>query len=118
MPVRSLHSSVIVWPDRAAVDRAAREWASRQRSAHPELVRLGYHGSYARNDWGVGSDLDLVAVVTHTDTPFHQRGLEWDLAELPVPTEILVYTEDEWRRQQAEAARFARTLAGEMVWLV
>ena len=118
MPVRSLHSSVFVWPDRATVDRAAREWVPRQHSAHPELVRLGYHGSYARNEWGVGSDLDLVAVVTHTDTPFYRRGIEWDLAELPVPTEILVYTEDEWRRLQVEGARLARTLAGEMVWLV
>jgi predicted nucleotidyltransferase len=81
-------------------------------------VRLGYHGSYARNEWGVGSDLDLVAVVTHTDTPFHRRGLEWDLTALPVPTEILVYTEDEWRRLQVEGARFARTLAGQTVWLV
>ena len=30
----------------------------------------------------------------------------------------MVYTEDEWRRLQVEGARLARTLAGEMVWLV
>ena len=118
MPVRSLHSSVIVWPNRAAVDRAARAWAARQPAAHPGLVRLGYHGSYARHDWGVGSDLDLVAIVSHTNTPFHRRGLEWDLAELPVPAEILVYTEDEWHRLQVEGTRVARTLGRETVWLV
>lgn len=90
----------------------------RQTLAHPELVRLGYHGSYARGDWGVGSDLDLVAIVSNASTPFHQRGLEWDLVDLPVPSEILVYTEAEWRRLQAEGRRFARTLVQEMVWLV
>ena len=118
MPVRSLRSSVIVWPDQATVDRAAREWAVRQTLAHPELVRLGYHGSYARGDWGVGSDLDLVAVMSHTNRPFNERGLEWDLSALPVPAEILIYTENEWRRLQVEGRRSARTLAKEMVWLV
>ena len=79
---------------------------------------MGYHGSYARDEWGVGSDLDLVAVLAHSDAPFDRRGLDWDVSELPVPTEILVYTDREWRRLQDEGTRFARTLATETVWLV
>ena len=58
MPVKSLRSSVIVWPDRKTVDRAARDWAKRQPALHPGLRRLGSYGSSARDDWGVGSDLD------------------------------------------------------------
>ena len=95
MPVRSLSSSVHVWPDRKRIEQAVREWAGVQREARPELRRLGYFGSYARGDWGVGSDLDLVAVVTRATQPFDRRALEWDLGPLPVPAEILVYTEDE-----------------------
>lgn len=118
MPVRSLNSSVLVWPDRATVDRDVREWAHRLASGRPELVRLGYFGSYARGDWGVGSDLDLVAIVRRADRPFHERGLDWDLTSLPVPAAILVYTVDEWNRVQIEGARFAIVLARETVWIV
>ena len=52
MPVRSLRSSVLRWPHRATVLRAAREWLAVQRASHPEILRVGVFGSYARNDAG------------------------------------------------------------------
>ncbi len=117
MPVRSLNSSVLKWPNRATVDAAARRWAQAQRSLHPEIKRLGYFGSYARGNWGVGSDLDLIALVSHSERPFEQRAMDWDLARLPVPAEILVYTESEWARLEQEGGRFFLTVAAEAVWL-
>ncbi|WP_297527227.1 nucleotidyltransferase domain-containing protein [Thiohalobacter sp.] len=118
MPVRSLHSSVLRWPDAGAVERALNEWISRQAAQRPELLRLGVFGSFARRtDWGVGSDLDLVAVVAESDRPFAERARDWDLTSLPVPAELLVYTEDEWQRLMAQGGRFADTMASEGVWL-
>jgi len=118
MPVRSSNSSVLRWPDRAQVEEALRSWAPRAAALHPELVRLGIFGSYARGDAGVGSDLDLVAVVERSEAPFERRGVAWDLSELPVPAEILVYTREEWKRLHAEGGRFARTVEREARWLV
>ena len=69
MPVRSLNSPVLVWPDREQVDQAVRRWAAEELRRRPALRRLGYFGSYARGDWGVGSDLDLVAVVAQAGSP-------------------------------------------------
>lgn len=117
MPTRSLNSSVLVWPDRERVDRAVRVWARGEAARHPGLVRLGYFGSYARGDWGVGSDVDLVAVVAASDEPFERRALAWDLAALPVPAEIVVYTEQEWLALRAQDTRFARVLREETVWV-
>ena len=117
MPVRSLNSSVFAWPDRNVVDREVRRWAREQADARPHLVRLGYFGSYARNQWGVGSDLDLVAIVTAASLPFENRALEWNLTGLPVPAEILVYTQQEWSRMQAPERRFGRMLAEETIWV-
>ena len=74
MPVRSLNSSVLKWPGRETVDRAVRRWIARQVKQRPAVVRIGYFGSYARGDWGVGSDLDLIAVVDETFTPFERRA--------------------------------------------
>ena len=117
MPVRSLNSSVLKWPDRLTVDRAARTWAASEAWRHPELLRLGYFGSYARGDAGVGSDLDVIAIVDHAAEPFERRSLTWELNALPVPAEIIIYTLDEWERLQKQGERFARMLKSQVVWV-
>ncbi|MCX5861886.1 MAG: nucleotidyltransferase domain-containing protein [Desulfomonile sp.] len=117
MPARSLNSSVFKWPDAQEVDRAVRAWASVVARRHTNVVRIGYFGSYARGDWGVGSDLDLLAIVEGSEEPFERRSLSWDLRDLPVAADLLVYTVDEWEKLQAEGGRFVRTLEQEAVWL-
>ena len=116
MPVRSLNSSVLKWPSRKAVDRAVRSWTAEQVQQRPEIVRLGYFGSYARDDWGVGSDLDLIAIVNETPEPFERRSLSWDLSSLPVPAEIIVYSLTEWEDLEKKDTKFARMLKSEAVW--
>ena len=118
MPVRSSTSSVLKWPERHAVEVALRAWAPAEATRHPGLVRLGVFGSYARGDAAFGSDLDLVAVVEDSQEPFERRAVSWDLASLPVPAEILVYTQAEWRRLVDEGSRFAAVLRREARWLI
>ena len=117
MPVRYLNSSVFRWPSRAEVEAALRPWVEAQAAQHPEVLRLGCFGSFARGDWGVGSDLDLVAVVDSSEKPFQRRSVDWDLNSLPVQADLLVYTQEEWERLQKEGGRFAGTLAAEGLWL-
>jgi predicted nucleotidyltransferase len=107
---------VFAWPDAQAVDRAVRRWAIEQGRVHSEVSRIGYFGSYARGDWGVGSDLDLVFVVDAAHEPFERRATRWDAAELPVPADIVVYTSVEWNALPPDS-RFARTLRQETVWV-
>ncbi len=118
MPVRSLSSSVLRWPDKAAVDRAVRQWVRRENVQHPELLRAGYFGSYARGQWGVGSDVDLLLIVAHANRSWPERSLDWNTEELPVPAELLVYTTEEWQRLQRQGGRFAESLAHETVWIL
>lgn len=117
MPVRSLHSSVIKWPDFKAVDGAARAWAQAEVRRHHDILRVGYFGSYARGDWGVGSDLDLLVITTVSKRPFWERSLDFDLLSLPVPTEALVYTEAEWQAMARGSGRFYKTVQREAVWI-
>lgn len=118
MPVRSLNSSVFKWPDREAVDSAVRTWDDSIIGHRPDVLRLGYFGSYARGDWGVGSDLDLVGILIDSSEPFERRALAWDLNSLPVPAELLVYKLAEWKAMVQEATRFVRTLEKETVWII
>lgn len=115
MPVRSLHSSVLKWPDAAVVDRAARQWASRIAALHPEVLFIAYFGSYARGDWGVGSDLDLLILVGASQRPFFERSLDFDLSDLPVPAEVLIYTQADWEALSIQSPRFYSTLIKEWV---
>jgi hypothetical protein len=93
-----------------------RLWSAEQNRMRTDIVRLGYFGSYARGDWGVGSDLDLIAIVKDSGEPFERRLLEWDLTDLPVPAEIIVYSLPEWERLKQKNTRFFRMLEREVVW--
>ena len=116
MPVRSLSSSVLRWPDPEAVDEAIRGWSKQALQKHPGVLRIGYFGSYARGDWGVGSDADLIVIVEASDEPFHTRASKWDATELPVPADVLVYTKREWQSLSREG-RFHSTTMQEAVWV-
>ncbi len=118
MPVRSLASSVLKWPDKATVIAALRPWAAKMAIEQPKLRKVGYFGSYARGDWGVGSDLDLVVVVANSATPFMDRPSQWDRSSLPVPTDILVYTVLEWQDVVARGDRFSHVMTTEVDWVL
>ncbi len=117
MPVRSLNSSVLKWPNKEAVDAAVRAWAAQLAAQRPDVLRIGCIGSYARGDWGVGSDLDIVIVLERSDQPFELRAVEFDATKLPVPVDLLAYTESEFHEIVGSGTRFGRVLAAETVWI-
>lgn len=116
MPVRSLNSPVLKWPDAQTVVQAVKGWAETVTRDRPEVVRIGFFGSYARGDWGVGSDLDLIIIVADSRQPFELRPSGFNTLELPVPADVLVYTQEEWQAMKP-ARRFFRELEQEAVWV-
>ena len=107
---------MLKWPDAGTVKNAARAWALDLAKGRPEIIRIGYFGSYAQGDWGVGSDLDLVMVLDHDERPFERRASAWDTTTLPVPADLLVYTLTEWERLDP-GARFSSVLKEGTVWI-
>lgn len=116
MPVRSLNSSVLRWPESHAVEDSLRQWVKKIVEHRSGLLRIGYFGSLARGDWGVGSDLDLIVVVEASNLPFERRAAEWDTTELPVPVDLLVYTKEEWQ-SLSKQKRFREILVQEAIWV-
>jgi predicted nucleotidyltransferase len=112
-----LSSSVLRWPDGAAVHKAAALWAAEQGRCRREILRIGYFGSYARGDWGVGSDLDIVMIVERSALPFEQRPLAYAVPHLPVPVDLLIYTAEEWAALAASPNHFHRALEAKSIWL-
>ena len=97
-------------PHAETVTAAARAWTADVARGTPSVVAAGYFGSYARGNWGVGSDLDLVVIVEASAEPFERRAVPFDTLRLPVPVDLLVYTRAEWTRL---ASRLR-----DVVWLV
>jgi len=79
----------------------------------PNVVRIGYFGSYAKGNWGVGSDLDVVLLVHATDEDRFIRGRHFDTFGLPVPVDLLVFTDDEWARKTVDG----HEPFGKLIWL-
>jgi hypothetical protein len=117
MPVRSLNSSVIKWPDQKTGHNAVSDWARKVSQEHPKIIRIGYVGSYARGDWGVGSDLDLIIFLERSERSFWQRALDLPLPDLPVPADMLVYIMDEWQSLAKQGTRFYKTVQREARWV-
>jgi len=107
---------VLAWPNRQTVERAVRDWAAISASRHPETLLIGYHGSYARGDWGVGSDVDILVIVESSQNSFERRSVGWDATTLPVPADVVVYTRQEWHRLQ-EKRHSAQKIARDVVWV-
>ncbi len=95
MPVRSLNSSVLKWVSKDKVIEAFLQWVDNIYASRDDVVRVGYFGSYARDDWGVGSDLDVIIILKKSSQPHWRRSLEFDTTSLPVPVDLLVYTIEE-----------------------
>ncbi|BBO67250.1 DNA polymerase subunit beta [Desulfosarcina alkanivorans] len=108
---------MLKWPRRDEVIKALRQWLKKQRAIHPEIIQLGYFGSLAKGNWGVGSDLDLIVIIQESSIPFEKRPLAWDFDTLPVPTDILIYTTEEWQDMRKKGGRFVDTIEKEAVWL-
>jgi predicted nucleotidyltransferase len=109
---------VLIWPDRSQISEAVRAWAEAAAREHPELHAVGYFGSYARAQHGVGSDVDILVLMDASPRAFTERALDFDATRLPVPADVLVYTLAEWERAMAAGSRFAQRLRSEVVWVL
>jgi len=116
MPKRLSNSPVLKWPDAQTVIEELHRWAKQVLRQRQDVNRIGFFGSYARGNDGVGSDLDLIIIVDHSDDPFERRSVAWDMTKLPVPADLLVYTKEEWQSLDPNR-RFNKMLMKETVWI-
>jgi uncharacterized protein len=98
-----------------AVISALRAWTGAMARSRPDVLCIGYCGSYARGDWGFGSDLDVVIILSHPLDAGERIAMRDDMA-LPVPVDWLVYTSDEGQAL-GDGPRATRVLRPETVWV-
>ena len=115
MPVRSLNSAVLRWPSRDEVLPPARRWAASLRRSDPTVEAVLCVGSYARGDWGVGSDLDIIIVTSDIALSCAERRARYEPEGIPVPADLWVYTRSEWNALPTYAPHLWQRLQREKV---
>ena len=118
MPVTSFNSSVKRWPTSETVIDGLRRWCASQVEKRTTWLRLGILVRTRAWDEAFGSDLDLVVVVESSSIPYLERARSWPTHTLTVPTDLIVYTADEWQTLLDGGGRFAEVLSNETVWLI
>jgi len=86
-----------------------------RKSTAPEC-RAASLGAYG-GEVNLGSDLDLIILLKKSDKPFERRGIDFDTSPLPVPTELLVYTGDEWGKLKNDENGFYPAVSREVIWI-
>jgi len=64
------------------------------------------------------SAANLIAIVSEAARPLVERALDWDLSALPVPAEILIYTDAEWTQMREQGQRLPREIDAHCRWLL
>ncbi|MGB9626726.1 MAG: nucleotidyltransferase domain-containing protein [Phycisphaerae bacterium] len=105
------------WPDRETVLAAARHWAATLRTREPAVRVVMCIGSYARGNWGVGSDLDVIVILEESNLSPTERYARYYPDGLPVPADLWVYTRAEWEAMAACSPRLWERIQREMVAL-
>ena len=100
-------------PGRARVLEAARRWAARLAASDAAVEAVYCVGSDARGDWGVGSDLDVIVVVSECDPSPVERRRRYEPTEVPVHCDVWVYTRAEWEALASHSPHLWKRLTAE-----
>jgi predicted nucleotidyltransferase len=87
--------------------------AQLRQGLNPDAIYL--FGSHARGDAGAGSDLDFLVVVRESDKPRSKRARDARkvVTDRSVAKDILVMTQDEWKRGLQVVASLPATVVRE-----
>lgn len=89
---------------RERVLAAAGDWLSSLLGQRPEIVNVGYFGSYSRGNYAPGSDFDVLMEVAASRKAFRDRPFEYLPEKFPVDVDLLVYTSQELAELRAKKA--------------
>jgi predicted nucleotidyltransferase len=90
-----LSSVVIKSVDAAAVRRAADEWAARLLVTRPDVEKIVVFGSFAKDTYAPGSDLDVFILLSGSNKPFRERIPDFLPDTFPVGMDLFPYTQEE-----------------------
>jgi len=118
MPPRSSNFVKFTSVDPAVVVAALRKWSDGVVARRPEILAIGYFGSYATGRYSPGSDLDVLVIAsTSPHRRFFDRSPELYPDSFPVGMDLFVYTVGEVRAMKAASSFWMAHILTEVVWV-
>lgn len=118
MPKRLLNSVKIKSVHRPIVVKKLTEWADQISRSNKDILRIGYFGSYARDDYTPSSDLDVLIVLKDSNTPPHKRLHDYSIKGFPIGCEFFVFTEEEIEQKGKNEGGWMHTILSEVKWII
>lgn len=110
---KSYNSATVYSIDEQVVLTAAQRFAD-ESAQRPEVLAVVLFGSLAEERLGVGSDVDILLVLTHSDRPFLDRSPFYMPDRFPVDLDLFPYTLAEIRGGQPLAREALEK--GRLLW--
>ena len=97
LQVKYLDSVRILSVDYKALIKSTENACARIRKKYDHVIKILLFGSFLKQNYTPESDVDILIIVKHSDTPFmERRDLFSDFfKDIPFDFNILVYTKDE-----------------------
>lgn len=100
MPSGSSSSVVVKSVDKTAVRRATDAYAA-VLLARPEVEEVVVFGSFERDTYAPGSDLDVLVVLRESPLSIRDRAGEYRPVHFPVPVDLFAFTRSELEARRA-----------------
>jgi predicted nucleotidyltransferase len=117
MQRKSSDSVKVFFADKQKVTAELKQYADNLRRRRPEVLKVGFFGSYATDNFGPASDVDLIIILRKSDKRFLDRIPEYMPDNLSVGCDCFAYTTDEVERMQRDDNRWLRHILKEVIWL-
>ena len=109
------YGSVTVYSiDKTVIWQALNRW-TKELSQRPEVLAVVLFGSMASKRVGVGSDVDVLLILSQSDQPFLERTVIYKPHRFPVDIDVFPYTWQEIQAGQKLAQEALRT--GQVLWV-
>jgi len=107
----------VFFADKQKVLSELSDYAAKLKRTCPEVVKVGYFGSYATDTYGPASDVDLLIILKRSGKRFLDRIPDYVPDNLSVGCDCFPYTAEEIKKMKQDNSPWIRHVLGEVVWL-
>jgi len=117
MPKKSSIFVKVFFADKQKVLSELSDYATKLKRMHPEVVKVGYFGSYATDTYGPASDVDLLIILKRSSKRFLDRIPDYIPDNLSVGCDCFPYTAEEIDKMKHDKNPWICHILKEVVWL-
>ncbi len=115
---KSLNSVSLIAINRDALLSSLKEISVKLKCENPNIKEIRLFGSIAKGEQTGKSDVDILIIVSSSDTPIVLRSVKYrKYFDIEIPVDIIVYTENELNIMLKQGNKFIKEILKESIQL-